>query len=357
MVQTAKPPEPKTLVTKTAAPERSLSIFKEWSSEQLSLIKNTVAKGTTDEELRLFLYTAKRTGLDPLVKQIHAIRRWSGDINGYVMSIQIGIDGYRLTAQRTGEMNGQDGPYWCGENGEWKEVWLTSEPPPLAAKVIVWRKGHDRPYVGIARYEAYVQKKKDGKPNSMWAKMPDGQLAKCAEGLALRKAFPNELSGTPTEDEMGQAAHDTESIASDLAEMEPARKSDPPSAPVTPAPSPVKAKINAPPIDAEIVDDVIEQGTTADTTEPPAPAFSKNPTKTLFYVTKVSGYKDKKTGNAYYQMLARDEQVYVLKDLTMAKMLKPMETQESPMGGFWVPGENNQRKMISVTWAGPNDKT
>lgn len=212
----------------------ALAVASGWTKEQQELIKATVAKGTTDDEFSLFLYTCKKTGLDPLIKQIHAVKRWDSQLQREAMAIQVGIDGYRLTAQRTLEMDGQDGPFWCTEDGEWKDVW-TSVKPPAAAKVVVYRKGHSHPYVGIARYEAYVQKKKDGLPNSFWARMPDGQLAKCAEALALRKAFPNELGGTHTEDELAHAAGDAAPAFTEPRETE-VIPSLPPAAPLPAAP-------------------------------------------------------------------------------------------------------------------------
>lgn len=177
--------------------------------DQLDLVKRTIAKGTSDDEFALFMTVAQRRGLDPFDRQIHAVMRWDKDENRKVMTIQIGIDGYRLGAMRTGEEDGQEGPWWCGDDGVWKDVWL-SEEDPAAAKVIVHRKGRARGYIGIALWGSYVQLNKDGQPNSMWRKHGPGQLAKCAEALAIRKAFPQELGGTHTDDELGADAIDAE---------------------------------------------------------------------------------------------------------------------------------------------------
>jgi phage recombination protein Bet len=174
----------------------------ELSTEQVDLIKRTIAKDATNDELALFVQQCNRTGLDPFAKQIYFQKR-----SGKVVIITA-IDGLRLIAERSNKYAGQDGPWWCGEDGEWRDTWFEATPP-RAAKVIV-RKVQNGVLVetpAIAHYDEYAVKY-NGKPNDMWAKMPRNQLAKCAEALALRKAFPAEMSGLYTDDEMGQADND-----------------------------------------------------------------------------------------------------------------------------------------------------
>ena len=162
-----------------------------WTPEQTQLISSTIAPGCTGDELRLFAYACQRTGLDPFSKQIYAIKR------GGKMTIQAGIDGLRSIAERTGQLDGSE-TYWCGDEGVWADVWLGSKPP-AAAKTIIHRKGSSHPFVGVARFADY------NAGQGLWSKMPAAMIAKCSEALALRKAFPADLSGVYSADEMQQA--------------------------------------------------------------------------------------------------------------------------------------------------------
>jgi len=166
--------------------ETALAQHGSWTRDQIDLIKRTVAKGTSDDEFKLFLYQAVRTGLDPLAKQIYAVMR------GGRMAIQTGIDGFRLTADRTGKYAGSDDTVFSGEGKD------------LAATVTVYKivQNVRCPFTATARWSEYYPGDAQG---SMWKRMPHTMLGKCAEALALRKAFPADLSGVYTADEMAQA--------------------------------------------------------------------------------------------------------------------------------------------------------
>lgn len=169
---------------------------KPYSQEQIELIKNTVAKGATNDELKLFMVVANKTGLDPFTKQIHFVKRkaWNKETGNYTETgtHQVGIDGFRAIADRTGLYAGNDDPMF------------DREVKPTKATVTVYKlvKGTRCPFTATARWDQYYPGDKQG---FMWNKMPHLMLGKCAEALALRKAFPNDLSGLYTNEEMEQA--------------------------------------------------------------------------------------------------------------------------------------------------------
>jgi phage recombination protein Bet len=186
-----KLPKLMSLVPKDQSPKLYIDLIK-------SQIMGVDAKGNSrpDEDMLLFMYVAKRTGLDPLTKQIYAIYRWDSRQGKEKMTIQASIDGMRLVAQRTKGYAGQDDVVYDDE----------SKTYPGKATVAVYKLmgGQRVPFTASARWGEYVQKDSKGMPMIMWAKMPYLMLGKCAEALALRKAFPNELSGIYAPEEMAQ---------------------------------------------------------------------------------------------------------------------------------------------------------
>ncbi|MEM9213956.1 MAG: phage recombination protein Bet [Cyanobacteria bacterium P01_F01_bin.150] len=182
----------------------------EFDDSKIALLKSQIAPDCSNDELQLFMAVCERTGLDPFARQIYAISRnvYDSKAGGYVskMSIQTSIDGFRLIAERTGKWEGATAPLWCGQDGQWVDVWLSDEPP-AAAKVGVHKQGFREPVVRVALWKEYAQtyrdkKTKGQKLSPMWQSMPSHMLAKVAESLALRAAFPNDLSGLYTREEM-----------------------------------------------------------------------------------------------------------------------------------------------------------
>lgn len=190
--------------------QTAVVVSNEWE-KQLDLIQRTVAPGLNQEEFALFCHVARVRHLDPLQRQIHAVKRnvWNKTLNnsrgGYdqVMTIQTGIDGYRSIANRTGLYMPSDKAASLEDAGKPEmriTMWVKKYHPVSGS----WHE-----FSATAYYREFVQTRKDEKlgnvPNSMWEKMPVNQLTKCAEALALRKGWPEELGGIYVDEEMQHA--------------------------------------------------------------------------------------------------------------------------------------------------------
>ena len=159
-----------------------------YTPNQLALITRTVAVGATRDELAMFLHVCKKSGLDPFMRQIHFVKR------GGKATIQVGIDGYRAIADRTGKYAGNDEPeFERSEDGEL-----------IKASVTVYKLINGQRY-GFSASAYWDEYKPQSGQDFMWTKMPHVMLGKVAEALALRKAFPNDLSGLYTAEEMAQS--------------------------------------------------------------------------------------------------------------------------------------------------------
>ncbi|WP_249353747.1 RecT family recombinase [Microbacterium sp. 2FI] len=216
----------------TADPEQ-------WSDDQKALLdfaglvvrkKNQAPVPAPKSTVIAFLQQCERTGLDPIARQIYAIER------GGKWTIQVSIDGMRLVAQRSRLYRGQSKAQWTDgtrvrtpmrdldgsivregdgsivwtEDYQWFDVW-TGPGHPVAARVSVYRADFDEPLQAVARWDTYKVENDEWQNGSktgrkilaaQWEKGGDNQIAKCAEALALRKAFPMDLSGLYATEEM-----------------------------------------------------------------------------------------------------------------------------------------------------------
>jgi phage recombination protein Bet len=194
--------ELKRLVPDTQTPNTYLDLIKK---QIMTPDKDGHQRST--EDLLLFLYVAHKTGLDPLARQIYAVYRWDSRLGREKMSIQTGIDGLRLIAQRTGQYGGQD---------ESKFEYKDGKPVSCVVTVIKMMGDQQIRIPARALFSEYSQTDREGKLMGLWNKMPETMLEKCAEAKALRKAFPAETTGIYTDEE-----YPVPTVTSELKELPP----------------------------------------------------------------------------------------------------------------------------------------
>lgn len=168
-----------------------------FTPDQVALVKRTICRDASDDELKLFMHVAQRTGLDPFARQIYAVKRQ--DSRGRdTMVIQTSIDGFRLIAFRTNAYAGKD---------EAAFEYGTNKDHPNRCKVTIYKmvQGQKCSFTATAKWDEYYPGEKLG---FMWRKLPETMLEKCCEAKALRMAFPAELSGVYSAEEMEQAEQD-----------------------------------------------------------------------------------------------------------------------------------------------------
>ena len=249
-------------------------------SELKKLYMETYFKGLTENDALIAYRDAERRGLSIEAKQIHFIPRWDSKLNKNVPTAQTSIDGFRLIAARTGRYGGSINAKLTVrmKSGEKAVIQHEEYDPAEVSEIIsgtisVINKEFEQPQTATALFKGYCQTFKDGNPMGLWEKMPDVMILKCAESLALRKAFPQDLSGLYTNEEMGQANNDIHRTVY--------------SAPVTKTvdvkpvvkPNPVEVKATDPP-----TIDVVG--------EPPVPVEAKKPKKQMSIVEIVTKIPD-----------------------------------------------------------------
>jgi phage recombination protein Bet len=180
-------------------------VFGKLTRPQVELIKRTVAKGASDDELRLFIQVCKGANLNPFLKQVFLVPRWDSVAGKEVRAIQVSIDGFRAIAESSGAYAGNEDPAYDGEQeidvAAGKSTAARKLMVPLKATSTVYKivEGHRYAFVATARWSEYYPGPKMG---FQWHIRPYLMLGKCAEALALRKAFPKLLSGMYAQEEM-----------------------------------------------------------------------------------------------------------------------------------------------------------
>lgn len=199
---TARKPEtkPEVRTENVAAPiELARRAPLEFTDDQRKMIRETYAAGTDDSTFAVLMEIARLRRLNPITGQCHFVSRphnFGTDDSprwGKKWSVQVAIDGFRAKAEEHPAYDGQSEKVF---------TYSTDGRQLISCRVEVYRKDRKHPFVATCYYDEYVQTKKNGEPVKMWLTKRHIMLGKCTEAAALRMAFPDELGGLYTEDEM-----------------------------------------------------------------------------------------------------------------------------------------------------------
>jgi phage recombination protein Bet len=181
------------------------------------ILMNSVFKNLFEDEAHVAWRLSKRRGLDVEAKQIFFVPYVDKKGNRSVIA-QTSIDGLRLIAARTGNYGGQINAKLTVRltNGDKKVIDHEEYDPSETKEIIsgtieIINKEFPQPQKATALLKSYA-KTYNGQLQGLWGTMPDVMLLKCAESLALRKAFPQDLGGLYSNEEMDQAKNDIEAV-------------------------------------------------------------------------------------------------------------------------------------------------
>lgn len=180
-------------------PEKSEVQELKLDRNKIELLKRTIARGATDDELLMFINVCKGLDLSPFLRHVHLVKRWDSKLGQEVAAVQVGIDGFRSIAEGTQAYAGSDDIVY-GPEQEVGKIKVPSQATSTVYKIV---DGQRYPFVATARWDEFYPGEKQG---FMWRAKPYHMLGKCAEAQALRKAFPKVLGGVYTPEEMEQGA-------------------------------------------------------------------------------------------------------------------------------------------------------
>jgi len=173
--------------------------------ELIPVLQASLYPGANVNSIRMVLGYCKAAGLDPMQKPVHIVPMWDSKTSSMRDVVMPGIGLYRTQAVRSGECAGITEPEYGPDVTQ--GIGGQQITFPSWCRVTVKRRLSSGEIAEFTAKEFWLEnyaikggKEKSIAPNAMWTKRPYGQLAKCAEAQALRRAFP-ELGSQPTSDE------------------------------------------------------------------------------------------------------------------------------------------------------------